>query len=319
MAFTQSGTRAVTVDKVSCVNLPNCYKLTNGEVEVVVTTDIGPRVMRYALVGGENILGELPGSTAEKDKNTWQSWGGHRLWIAPEGQPKSYGPDNSPIKHTVTGNSIKLEQPTEPGTGIQKTMVVTLDASGTGVTVHHTLTNHGKKPFELAPWGLTVMNPGGVAIIPEEPYASHDAALLPARPIVLWHYTDLSDSRFNIGPKLLRLATDPKKDASQKIGVGNKQGWVAYARNGLLFIKRAPYVEGKHYPDYGCNFEVYTAGNFIEVESLGYLQRLAPGQSAEHTERWNLWPKLAADPGGPEEAVNTAVSLAVASTGPVQR
>src|SRR6266542_869774 len=87
----------VSVEKVTCVNLPNCYKLANGEVELIVTTDIGPRVMRYAFAGGENILGELPGSVAEKDKHTWQSWGGHRLWIAPEGQPKSYGPDNSPI------------------------------------------------------------------------------------------------------------------------------------------------------------------------------------------------------------------------------
>src|SRR5262249_4006378 len=161
---------AISVEKVTCVNLPNCYKLSNGQAEVVVTTDIGPRVMRYALVGGENILGEVPGSAAEKDKNTWQSWGGHRLWIAPEGQPKSYGPDNRPIKHTVTGSTIRLEQPVEPGTGIQKTMTVTLDASGSGVTLKHTLTNRGQKPFELAPWALTVMNPGGAAIIPQEPY-----------------------------------------------------------------------------------------------------------------------------------------------------
>src|SRR5690349_21268665 len=76
----QSGAQRVTVEKVNCVNLPNCYKLTNGTVELVVTTDIGPRVMRYAFVGGENILGEIPGSTADKDRNTWQSWGGHRLW-----------------------------------------------------------------------------------------------------------------------------------------------------------------------------------------------------------------------------------------------
>ncbi len=60
-------TGAVSVEKVTCVKMPNCYKLSNGQAEVVVTTDIGPRVMRYALVGGENILGEVPGSLAEKD------------------------------------------------------------------------------------------------------------------------------------------------------------------------------------------------------------------------------------------------------------
>jgi hypothetical protein len=302
---------AVSIEKVTCLTLPNCYKLSNGQVEVVVTTDIGPRVMRYGFVGGDNILGEVPGSTAEKDKNTWQSWGGHRLWIAPEGQPKSYGPDNSPIAHTVSGRTIRLEQSTEPGTHIQKAIEVTLDATGSGVTLRHTLTNRGQKPFELAPWALTVMNPGGTAIIPQEPYASHDTALLPARPIVLWHYTDLADARFTIGPKFLRLSTDAGKEPPQKIGVGNKQGWVAYARNGLLFMKKAGYNEGKHYPDFGCNFEVYTAGNFMEVESLGFLQTLAPGQAAQHTEHWTLAKGVTINASDSEEQVEAALKPAI--------
>ncbi len=304
---------SVSVEKVTCLNLPNCYKLSNGEIEVVVTTDIGPRVTRYGFVGGENILGDVPGSLAEKDRNTWQSWGGHRLWIAPEGRPKSYGPDNSPISHTVNGNAITLEQPVEPGTGIQKTIVVTVDAAGTGVTLRHTLTNRGQKPFELAPWALTVMNPGGTAVVPQEPYESHDTALLPARPMVLWHYTDLSDPRFTFGPKFLRLSTDASKEPPQKIGIGNKQGWVAYARNGLLFVKRAAYQDGKSYPDYGCTFEVYTAGNFIEVESLGFLQTLAPGQSAEHTERWTLTRDVKIGAGDSEAQVEAALKSALAA------
>jgi hypothetical protein len=310
---TQAGT--VAIEKVSCLNLPNCYKLSNGEVEVVVTTDIGPRVARYGFVGGDNILGELPGSLAEKDRNTWQSWGGHRLWIAPEGQPKSYGPDNSPIAHTVSGNgsTIRLEQPVEPATHIQKAIEVTLDAHGSGVSLRHTLTNRGSKPFELAPWALTVMNPGGTAIIPQEPYESHDTALLPARPMVLWHYTDLADPRFKFGPKFLRLSTDAGKEPPQKIGVGNKQGWVAYARNGLLFVKKAGYQDGRHYPDFGCNFEVYTAGNFMEVESLGSLQNLAPGQHAEHVEHWTLTRDVKIGAGDTDAQVETALKPALAT------
>jgi hypothetical protein len=308
-----AGHAAVSVEKVTCLGLSNCYKLSNGQIEVVVTTDIGPRVMRYGFVGGENILGEVPGSLAEKDRNTWQSWGGHRLWIAPEGRPKSYGPDNSPIKHVVNGNanSITLEQPVEPGTGIQKTIVVSIDATGSGVTLTHTLTNRGQKPFELAPWALTVMNPGGTTIVPQEPYESHDTALLPARPMVLWHYTDLSDPRFRIGPKFLRLSTDASKEPPQKIGIGNKQGWVAYVRNGLLFVKKTTYQDGKRYPDYGCTFEVYTAGNFIEVESLGFLQTLAPGQSAEHTERWTLARDVKIGAGDSESQVEAALKPAL--------
>ena len=54
------------MEKVSCLNLSNCLKLSNGQVEVVVTTDIGPRIIRYAFVGGENILGEMGGKPGAK-------------------------------------------------------------------------------------------------------------------------------------------------------------------------------------------------------------------------------------------------------------
>lgn len=276
----------VKVEKVSCLNLSNCLKLSNGEVEVVVTTDIGPRVIRYAFVGGENILGEIGGKPGVKE---WQAWGGHRVWIGPEGQPRSYGPDNDPIKHEAVGpRGIRLVQPVEAGTGIEKEMVVTLDDKGSGVTVLHRLTNRGKAPFELAPWALTIMNGGGTAIIPQEPYETHEKALLPARALVLWHYSDLSDARFKIGPKYIRLSTDAAMKEPQKVGIMNKQGWAAYARQGTVFIKRYPWKEHAAYPDYGCNTEVYTAAAFIEVETLGPVTTLAPGATAEHTERWSL-------------------------------
>ena len=163
-----------------------------------------------------------------------------------------------------------------------------MDATGTGVTVQHELINRNQKPYELAVWALTIMNPGGTAIVPQEPYKKHADALLPARPLVLWHYTDLSDSRYAIGPKFIRLSTDETKPEPQKFGVLNKTGWAAYARNGLLFVKRMKYEEGAAYPDYDCSVEVFTQAGFIEVESLGPLRTLKPGESAEHTERWSL-------------------------------
>jgi hypothetical protein len=277
----------VKVETVTCLGLSNCLKLTNGQVEIIVTTDVGPRVIRYGFTGGDNILAEIGGTPRAPE---WQLWGGHRLWIAPEGKPRSYGPDNSPIAHHTNGaNGIRLEQPVEPGSGIQKEITVTLDGTGSGVTVHHRLTNKGTKPFELAAWGLTIMNPGGTAILPQEPYISHDDEVLPARPLVLWHYTDLSDPRFAIGAKFVRLATDASRAAPQKVGILNKVGWAAYARNGLVFIKRVAFDGTGTYPDFGSSMEIYTAANFIEVESLGTLRTLKPGESVEHTERWTLF------------------------------
>ncbi len=296
----------VTVKSAPCHSLPNCLHLTNGEVEVVVTTDIGPRIARYAFTGGENILADLSGSLEKKTE--WQAWGGHRLWIAPEDRVRSYGPDNTPVEHARQGNGVRLTQPVEPGTGIQKEMVVTLDASGTGVTVEHRLTNRGPKPTELAPWALTIMNGGGTAILPQEPYRRHQDALLPARALVLWHYTDLSDPRFQHGPRFLRLSTDAGRSEPQKVGASNKAGWAAYARQGTLFLKRIPWKEGASYPDYGSNTELFTQATFIEVESLGPLQTLRPGETATHTERWFLFRNVTI-PKSDEELAKTLAPL----------
>ncbi len=280
----------VKIEKVAYFNQPNCYRISNGTAEVIVTTDIGPRVIRYALVGGDNVFAELPDTVVKTELGEWHAWGGHRLWTAPEAMPRSYSPDNTPIQFTMEGNNtIHLIQPVEPKTGIQKEMVVSLDEQGTGVTVLHRLTNKNLWAVDLAPWALTIMNGGGVTIIPQEPYRSHDDYLLPARPLVLWHYTDLGDRRWAHGKKYLRLRTVAEMKEPQKVGLANKQGWAGYLRNGTLFVKRFPYVEGAEYPDYGCNNETYTAGTFMEVETLGPMAHLEPGRAAEHTERWHLF------------------------------
>ena len=44
--------------------------------------------------------------------------------------------------------------------------------------------------------------------------------------------------------------------------------------DGALFVKRFAYEEGASYPDLGCNNDVFTAGSFIELESLSKLVRL---------------------------------------------
>lgn len=287
----------VKVEKVRYFNQPNCFKLTNGNVDVIVTTDIGPRVIAYRFVGGENILGELSKDTVVKTEfGEWHPWGGHRLWHAPEVMPRTYSPDDSPVDYEIVGNdSIRLTQSVEPATHIQKEMVVKLESTGTAVTVTQRLTNKGQWPVELAPWGLTIMNGGGVTIFPNEPYIPHSERLLPARPMVLWHYTDMSDPRWHFGKKYVRLHTDDKLTEPQKVGVANKQGWAAYLRNGVLFVTRFPYIEGATYPDHGCNFETYTAGNFMEIETLGPMVKLEPGQSTTHIETWHLFKDVKAE------------------------
>ena len=277
------------MERVEYLGQPNCYRISDGALELIVTTDIGPRVISYGFVGAENILGEVPSEIIRTDFGDFKPWGGHRLWTAPEANPRSYVPENDPIEYEIVdANTIRLTKQPDEHTRIEKEMTVSLEADGS-VAIRHRLTNRGVWEIELAAWALTIMNGGGEVILPQEPFKSWDEELLPARPLVLWHYTDLSDPRWTIDGKYIRLRSDETLPAPQKIGICNKQGWAAYMRAQTLFIKFFDYEEGASYVDYGSNNETYTAGNFIELESLGPQRRLAPGESTLHTERWHLF------------------------------
>lgn len=272
------------------MGLANCYVLSNGAVEVVVATDVGPRVLGYNFVGGENVLGEHPELSVTTEWGEFKPWGGHRLWTSPEAMPRSYAPDNDAVEFDSDGGrGARLVRAVERNTDVRKEVEVTLDAEGSGVTLTHRVTNRGAWRVELGAWGLTIMRGGGEAVIPQEPYGPHPQNLLPARPLVLWPYTDMADARFHFGRRFVRLKSDPSNTGPQKIGLANKRGWTGYVAGGTLFVKSFTHEEGAAYPDYGCNNELFTAGSFMEVESLSPLRQLEPGESVEHVERWRLF------------------------------
>jgi hypothetical protein len=299
-------------EKVNYAGWPNCLRLSNSEMELVATTDIGPRIIRLGFIGGKNLFKEFP-DVGKTGGENWKNYGGHRLWHAPEIRPRTYAPDNSSIEHNWDGATLKLIQPVEATTGIQKEIEVTLDAQRNAVKVLHRLRNKNLWDIELSPWALTVMQGPGRAIFPQEPPVNQ---LLPVRPLVLWGYTDMADKRWTWGAKYIQLASDPAATTPQKVGLGNTLGWAAYYTNGQLFLKRYPFDVKAIYPDFGCNTESYTRGDMLEVETLGSLAKLAPGATVEHTEEWFLFKT---ELGETEAALDTTLLPLLAETDKRQR
>lgn len=302
----------VKIEKTKYSSYGNCYKMSNGTVDLLVTLDVGPRIIFYGFSGGENNLAELgPDSVVKSELGEWHPWGGHRLWHAPEVMPRSYVPDDNPVDSEIIGNStIRVTPPLEAATHIQKEMMISLDREGAGVTITHTLKNKGPWPVELAPWALTIVKGGGTTIIPQEPFISHNDKLIPGRSIALWNFTDMGDPRWTFGKRFIRLHTDSKLKFPQKIGAAVHQGWAGYLRDKTLFVKRFPYIEGATYPDFGCNFETYTEGDFMEVETLAPMTKLQPNETATHVEHWYLFKDVNA--GDTEDSLDNAIAPLVA-------
>ncbi|MDB5069437.1 MAG: hypothetical protein JWM87_548 [Candidatus Eremiobacteraeota bacterium] len=274
---------------------PESVRLTNGVVELRVPAAFGPRVSHYGFAGGPNVFGDAPDAQRETPHGTWRAYGGHRLWAAPESFPATYTIDDLPPEIESSERRILVRRARDPRTGLVASMDVELDAAGTAVTVIHAVENRSDNPQRLAPWGLTVVRPGGVALIPNPERRSQREALLPARTMSLWSYTDLSDPRFAFGPEFLRLRCDPARTAPNKIGVACERGWFAYVAERTAFVVRTAYDPAADYPDCGCSVEIYTEGAFCEVETLAPLTTLAPGEIARHTERWSLLGEVGAD------------------------
>ena len=280
---------AVKIEKIDYKGWPNSYRMSNGEVELVITSDIGPRIMRYAFVGGQNVFKEFEATLGKSGEPAWVLRGGHRIWAAPEDPVKTYAPDNGPVKITVKGAVLEATQPVETITGLEKQLVVEMAPTGTGVKVTHHIRNAGAQQVQIAAWALTMMARGGVGIHGFPPRGKHPEVLAPTNPLVMWAFTNLADPRWKYTQKYLTLRQDPANADPQKLGTFNRNTWGAYLLGTDLYIKRyqAPGTPSD-YTDMGCSFETFTNADFLELETLGPLKKLAPKQSLAHVENWTL-------------------------------
>ena len=266
----------------------NGIEITNGTARVVVAKDFGPRILAYSVGDEPNILGLHPEAAVTTELGEWKPYGGHRLWMAPENMPLSYAPDGVPVRVEEHGDlSLSVTGEIDAAT-TEKRMTISMDETGSGVTVEHRLTNHGE-PREMSAWALTIMAPGGEAVVPNEPFAPYSGeTLLPVRSMAVWSYTDFTDPRWAFTKDEIRLRVDESLGDAQKIGVLNKRGWAGYRLGDLFFRKSFEFMEGAVYPDMNSNTEIYVAGSFVEVESLSPLKRVESGESITYTERWEL-------------------------------
>jgi len=278
----------VKIEKVSWGGWPNCYRIANDDVDLVVTSDVGPRIMRYGFLGGQNLFKNYAESLGQGGEPEWMLRGGHRIWAAPEEAPRTYAPDNGPVDIRVADGLLTALQPPEVTTGLQKEITVKLAPSGTSVEVIHRMKNTLLWEIEVAAWAVSMMAQRGVGITGFPPRGKHPDILPPTHPLVMWAFTDLNDPRWTFTRKYVVLRQDPENAVPQKIGHFNPRTWGAYLLGTDLFIKRCSADPDRRYPDLGCSYETFTRDDMLELETLGPMTRLAPGSWLEHTEHWTL-------------------------------
>jgi hypothetical protein len=298
---------AITVQKIPYGGWDNCVQVTNGIVELIVTADVGPRIIHYGFAGRENELCEIQSEKGATGGDEWRIYGGHRLWHSPEARPRTYEPDNGPVAWERIPDGIMTEQDQEKSTGIKKEMEITLSPESSEIRIIHRLINRGLWPVELSVWSITAMAQGGMEVIP---LSGKDTVLLPNRVVALWPYTRLNDPRVCFGEKYININQDPDNRLPFKIGIANEAGWAAYFNHYRLFMKYYSHIQNARYPDFGVSFETYNIDFMLEMETLSPLSRIEPDNYIEHKESWDLLDNIPVpdDEAGIDEILQPIVS-----------
>jgi len=262
------------VERIHRSRWPEAYRCTAGPAELTIVTSMGPRIVSLRLNGGENLLYE---DATDFKVGDWRLGGGHRFTVAPESEG-SYVPDNQRCEVELQGGGLWVQQLL--GDGLLRRLEITPNPECNGFILRHVLRNCRAETWRGAPWAITCVPPSGRVVIP-----------LPNGPAHFWnppgaHYAGASSSQWQSCDDCFVVLPQGQKG---KVGRYSELGWLAWLLPELSFVIRGPARDLKQtYPDDGCNLEVYTCADYVELETLGPLATLLPGQKLVHLERWQL-------------------------------
>jgi len=272
---------SLQVERTEFRGWQEAYRLRLGEAEMVVVTEIGPRILSLSVGDGPNLLfvDEETVGHGQGDAD-WHIYGGHRIWVAPE-TADTYAPDNSQCQAEILDEGLTVTTPVEPRTKLQKRLTIT--AQGDRFVVEQGVRNTGGTLYTGAVWALTCVVPKGVITFPWGRGGSWDL-----KKLVYWgrwmdHRSDVTSSQWQPGPDLFRVVPTGEEG---KVGTNSPEGWVALCREDATFVKWRCWVPDTRYPDEDCSLQVYTCDRFIEMETLSPLTVFYPGTEVTHQEVW---------------------------------
>lgn len=300
----QPGSNGVGVDRDGATVSPShgenhAVQIFHGDAKVVLSAKAGGRPLEF-IARNRNALWLDPADTGmHGDKPRSISAG--RFDIGPElvtpPHPTLWSGEWTP---EITGHrTARLTSQRDPATGIQlvrnfyledvsKTAIARRgEKHGAMLRCEQIMMNTSKEVREVCHWGRSFSPGGGICLIPlagrskfPGQYAMYeDSAIINVRN---------TDEKIRERDGFLEILAPPRKP---KLGFDSTAGWMAYLMpDDTLFVKRYPVDPNRVYGEAaGLTLSVwYPPGQRIELEPIGPLERLQPGQVASFAEEWWL-------------------------------
>ncbi|MBP5409804.1 MAG: hypothetical protein J6Y46_06540 [Prevotella sp.] len=203
---------------------------------------------------------------------------GSTFWTSPQKEwnwPPIPEYDKQPYTVEVKGASLVMKSNVSPRLKYSITKEFVPDAKENAIIINYTITNESDETRKVAPWEVTrVQNGDGLIFFDADVNNITPAGLMDFKEEygAAWYQPDVTNQ-------------------NRKINADGK-GWLAYATNGLLLVKKFQDLEPSQPAPNEAEIQVYVNRGkaHIELESQGAYTTLEPGKSLTWTVRWYLVP-----------------------------
>nr|WP_299344112.1 hypothetical protein [Allomuricauda sp.] len=280
----------LTIQKSEFFGYPNCIVLQNKTTKVVVDPNVGGRLLYYGQQGN-NILFEnrdLDGKLWKEGDPTFEVSGG-RFDIGPAQTTTFRKSFFNTWEAEIRNDTVRLTSPKDHDLGIQLVRDFILDPETSKLTCIQHIKNISNSPKRFAHWSRTFAEGGGICLVPMNPHSR-----LPMGYAMYLYGTKTLDfnpkkeENLRLRDGILEFLGPP---SNPKFVMDSNEGWLAYiSRDDQLFVKKFEASDDKIYGDMLSNQVSiwYYKNEKCEIEPIGPLEFIQPGQQISFTEKWWL-------------------------------
>ncbi len=269
----------------------DAFVFSNSLVKAVVVPGIA-RIMDFRLVGGDNVIWQnesMWGMESIVTNSDWQNFGGVRLSVSPQaawGWPPAPLLDRGSCKSSVDAVGLNLQGQPVPALGVRLDRSLSMEKDSQVFHLSYSMQNISTNPVSWGIWNIVQLRPGGRVMLP----APKDA--------VIWEATEkegtgiwkpIKDGKLKFWARVDDLLVMQHTNQTSKIFATSSQGWVAYIYGDTVYVLSFEADVNAEYPAGEGSAEVYTNGGYVELEHIGPLVTLLPGEKTVLIEKWHLF------------------------------
>jgi len=260
------------------------YRVSSDSCRISLETNpqVGGRITRLSF-DGQDIIWRYTCDWAQYMPFSSCNGSGSTFWTSPQrawpngGWPPIVAHDGGAFSAKADKGHLLLQGETDEASGTSIDKAISIDEQHCSFNLQYTI--HATRELKTAPWEITRVSRGGLAIFPlGDKNKLADAPLQPFVKIMNDDIAWFDDTQREAKPS----------KGGEKLIADGREGWLAYAHNNKLFIKVFADVAKESFAPNEGDIEIYADKEFLELEQQGEYTSIDAGSSLSWPVQWRI-------------------------------